>query len=207
MSERRDELIARSLDYFLQHGVAELSLRPLARQIGTSARLIIYHFGSKDGLITAVMEEVRNDLQKSFAGIVTEIQKRSTVGIMLEFWNRMIDETHSGYVRLLFEVQVLAMQNPSKYASYLGQTSSSWLDIIESSLRPSEENRVIATMCAAVIDGLLFEYLSTGDCQRTTKALEFFACMMKTNQGRPRVRRAKLEQIKIDSSQSQGTGD
>jgi AcrR family transcriptional regulator len=188
MSERRDELIARSLDYFLRHGVAELSLRPLARQIGTSARLIIYHFGSRDGLITAVMEEVRTDLQKAFAGIVTETQKRSTVGIMRGFWNWMIDESHIGYIRLLFEVQVLAMQNPSKYARYLGQTSSSWLDIIESSLPPSKENRVTATMCAAVIDGLLFEYLSTGDCKRTTKALEFFTGMMKTKQGRPRVR-------------------
>ena len=207
MSERRDELIAKSLDYFLRHGVAELSLRPLARQIGTSARLIIYHFGSRDGLITAVMEEVRTGLQKAFAGIVTETQKRSTAGIMRAFWNWMIDKSHIGYIRLLFEVQVLAMQNPSKYARYLGQTSSSWLDIIEPSLPPSKENRVIATMCAAVMDGLLFEYLSTGDCQRTTKALEFFTCMMKTKQGRPRERRASIEQVNIDSNQPQGTGD
>jgi AcrR family transcriptional regulator len=193
MSGRRDELIARSLDYFLRHGIAELSLRPLARQIGTSARLIIYHFGSRDGLITAVMDEVRTRLQKAFAEIVMETQKSSTAGIMRAFWNWMIDESHIGYVRLLFEVQVLAIQNPLKYARYLGQTSSSWLDIIESSLPPSKENRVIATMCAALIDGLLLEYLSTGDSKRTTKALEFFTCMMTTKQGRHRVRDASIE--------------
>ena len=94
------------------------------------------------------------------------------------FWAWTIHPANVKYVRLLFEVQVLAMQNPAKYARYLEGTSSSWLEIIEASLPPSKENRVVATLCAAVIDGLLLEYLSTGDGRRTTKALDFFNRLM-----------------------------
>ena len=75
MNTRRDELISKSLDYFLRHGVAGLSLRPLAGEIDTSARMVVYHFGSKDGLITAVMDEVRARIQKSFATVMRDTGK------------------------------------------------------------------------------------------------------------------------------------
>jgi hypothetical protein len=82
-------------------------------------------------------------------------------------------------MRLLFEVQALAIQNPDVYARYLEGTSSSWLELIESALPPSKSNRATATLCAAVIDGLLLEYLGTRDRRRTTQALELFIHMMR----------------------------
>ena len=42
----------------LDHGLAGASLRPLARAAGTSDRMLIYHFGSKDGLVKALLEHV-----------------------------------------------------------------------------------------------------------------------------------------------------
>jgi len=183
MSERREELIAKSLDYFLKHGLAGLSLRPLAGQIGTSARLLVYHFGSKDGLIAAVMDEVRARTQKSFAASAAISAKRIRNGVMLSFWAWITYPVNVPYMRLLFEVQVLALQNPAVYARYLEGASSSWLELIESSLPPSKSSRATATLCAAVIDGLLLEYLSTGDRRRTTSALDLFGELM---QGRTR---------------------
>jgi AcrR family transcriptional regulator len=175
MSERRDELIEKSLDYFLEHGVAGLSLRPLAGAIGTSARLLVYHFGSKDGLIQAVMDEVRARIQKSFAATAAQSARGSAHGVMRAFWAWITRPANVRPLRLLFEVQVLALQNPRVYARYLQGTSSSWLDLIEESLPPSKDRRVVATLCAAVIDGLLLEYLATGDRRRTTDALALFS--------------------------------
>ena len=186
MNERRDELIAKSLDYFLEHGVAELSLRPLAQEIGTSARMVVYHFGSKAGLITAVMDEVRAGIQKSFAAALVDSRTKPSGSVIHRFWARMIQPSNIRYLRLLLEVQVLAMHNPARYARYLERTSSSWLEIIEASLPSSRENRIVATLYAAVIDGLLLEYLSTGDDQRTTKALDCFRGLMKARARRTR---------------------
>lgn len=190
MDGRRDELIDESLDYFLEHGVAGLSLRPLARKIGTSARMIVYHFGSKDGLITAVMDEVRARIQKSFAGALTDSRTKPSERAIHAFWAWMIQPSNIRYLRLLFEVQVLAMQNPARYARYLERTSSSWLDIIEASLPRSRGNRIVATLYEAVVDGLLLEYLSTGDDRRTTKALDFFSGLMKARARRTRKQEA-----------------
>jgi len=178
MSERREELVDKALDYFLKHGLAGLSLRPLAGKIGTSARLLVYHFGSKDGLIAAVMDEVQARTQRSFAASAARAAK-SPKGVMRAFWDGITEPANLPTMRLLFEVQALALQNPAAYARYLKGTSSSWLELIEGSLPPGKSNRAIATLCAAVIDGLLLEYLSTGDLRRTTKALDHFATLMR----------------------------
>lgn len=177
MSARRDELIGKSLEYFLEHGAAGLSLRPLAAATGTSARLLVYHFGSKDGLIAAVMDEVRGRLQESFAGLAAAsgCGRRST---MQAFWSWTIRPENLPYLRLLFEVQILALQDPGRYARYLEGTSTSWLDLIERSLPPSRDRRAVATLCAAVMDGLLLEYMSTGETRRTTRALKLFDRML-----------------------------
>jgi AcrR family transcriptional regulator len=187
MSERREELIEKALEYFLKHGLAGLSLRPLAGQIGSSARLLVYHFGSKDGLIAAVMGEVRARMQKSFAASAARsaAAKGGRSDVMRSFWAWITHPANVPSLRLLFEVQVLAVQNPRVYARYLEGTSSTWLDLIERSLPPSRANRSVATLCAAVMDGLLLEYLSTGDRRRTTSALELFSTML-----RGRTRRA-----------------
>ena len=53
-----DELVA----YLLEHGLSDLSLRPLADALGTSARLLIYHFESKEGLLTEVLDSMQTFL-------------------------------------------------------------------------------------------------------------------------------------------------
>ena len=53
---RRDELAEAACDYALEHGVIGLSLRPLAAAIGTSDRMLVYHFGSRDALIAEILE-------------------------------------------------------------------------------------------------------------------------------------------------------
>jgi len=52
---RREELLDQVTDHVLQHGLIGLTLRPLAAAIGTSDRMLIYHFGSRDGLVSAVV--------------------------------------------------------------------------------------------------------------------------------------------------------
>jgi AcrR family transcriptional regulator len=174
MTDRRQELLNKSLDYLLQHGVASLSLRPLAVAIGTSGRLLIYHFGSKDGLITAVVKEVRGRLQRSFSALSASSHRAQSSSPMGTFWSWTTRAETISHLRLLFEVQILALQNPERYARYMEETSTSWLKLIEDSLPPSRDRRTIATLCVAVIDGLLLEYMSTGDVRRTTRALSLF---------------------------------
>lgn len=174
MSDRREELLDGSLNYLLEHGAAGMSLRPLASAVGTSARLLVYHFGSKDGLLAAVMERVSARLQASFSELSAAPRRGRKVSPLQAFWSRMTRDDTLPYLRLLFEVQILAIQDPERYAHYLEGISTDWLDLIEESLPPSRDRRALATLCIAVIDGLLLEVMSTGDTRRTTRALKRF---------------------------------
>jgi AcrR family transcriptional regulator len=53
---RREELLDQVTDHVLEHGLIGLTLRPLAAAIGTSDRMLIYHFGSRDALVSAVVD-------------------------------------------------------------------------------------------------------------------------------------------------------
>ena len=55
--QRRDVLLAAATDYALSAGLVGLSLRPVAAAIGTSDRMLIYHFGTRDALVSAITTE------------------------------------------------------------------------------------------------------------------------------------------------------
>ena len=193
--DRKDELRDRALDHCLAHGISELSLRPVALEIGSSARLLIYHFGSRDGLIAAVINEAHRRVQASFGDMLSVAEGED---LLREFWEWTTDPCNTPYLRLIFEVQMLALQNPAVYARYLRGTSSSWLAVIETALPPSADRRARATLCAAVIDGLLLEFLSTQDLGRTSDALDIFGSMLRARtrggkRRRPAVRRHRLK--------------
>ncbi len=170
----RQQLLEKCLKHLLRHGVANLSLRPLAAAAGTSARMLVHHFGSKEKLIAAVMEKVHVRFQASLQANLRQAANASAGTAMLDFWKFISAPANLGYMRLLFEVQMLAIQNPRRYVRYLAHTSSSWLRLILTALPGRKDRRARATLFAAVVDGLMLELLATGDIRRTTRALRLF---------------------------------
>lgn len=181
-------MLNRALAYFLKHGVANLSLRPLAAALRTSARMLVHHFGSKEELIAAVMERVREQLQTSFAALTRDLADAPPAEVMLAFWRSITSRAQLPYLRLMLEVQMLAIQNPARYRRYLVETSSSWLRLIEPALPAGPGRRARATLYAAVIDGLLLELLATDDSRRTSRALQLFISQLQGPAARSRTR-------------------
>ena len=172
--QTRDRLRQDCLGYFLRHGVANLSLRPLAAEVGTSARMLLHYFGSKEALIAEVMEQLQARLQTAFQDLL-DSGPAAGKDLLPNFWRVLSKKRNQPAVRLLFEVQMLALQNPRRYRRYLGKTSRSWRRLIEGGLPAGKGNAVAATLYNAVVDGLLLELLSTGDLRRTTAALGLFS--------------------------------
>jgi len=193
MSKRREELLQQAMAYMLANGVANLSLRRLAAALGTSARMLVYHFGSKDDLIIAVVSEVHSRFQASHEKAFAR-RRAGAEHPLLSFWRTLISPANLGYMRLLFEVQILALQNPGVYARYLDQDYGTWMESIERALRPELKSRTMATLCRAVVDGLLLDVLSTGERGRPTEALVAFLDGLGAprppagTRGRPRTR-------------------
>ena len=85
----RDELLARAVAWFGEHGVGDTSLRTLAAGIGTSHRMIIYHFGSREGLLGAVVEAVEQAEHAALLELMASDLDPYEAG--WAFWERVAD--------------------------------------------------------------------------------------------------------------------
>jgi AcrR family transcriptional regulator len=181
MQTRKAELLSAAAEYLAENGVADLSLRPMAAAIGTSARLLIFHFGSKERLVQEAMAEVQHRLQTSFVSMIDAGPRR--VAPLKRFWHWATRPENLPYVRLLYEVQIIAIQNPEAYGVYLRQSSMDWLGLAVQAMSASARTTTMATLCIAVFDGLFLELLSTGDHARLTRALDRFIAMAHAARG------------------------
>jgi AcrR family transcriptional regulator len=177
---RREELLEATVEYLLEHGVAGLSLRPLAAATGTKARLLIYHFGSRDELISAALSLALRRVQNAFVSMLGEATLERT---LLGFWRWATDPPNTPYMHLFLEVHSLALHEPDRYAEHLRGSIASWRSLIMDRLRrrrlTPRQREELATLIIGVVDGLLLVYLASGDRDKTTRALELFLKRLK----------------------------
>jgi AcrR family transcriptional regulator len=177
--ERKEALARAAAGYLLAHGVGGLSLRPLAAATGTSARLLIYHFGSREQLLIEAMAIIRARARAEVGAMLSAAAGREDLGDLVRgFWRWCTSKKNRPYLRLVFEVHGLALQDPARYAGYLHGAIAHWIELLGTALTPALGRRragVTATLIVGAIDGLLMDYLSTGELRRTTDALELFA--------------------------------
>jgi AcrR family transcriptional regulator len=174
MSSRKVELRDAALAYLLKHGVANASLRPMAAQLGTSPRILMFHFKSKEGLLQEVLQELHSRLQSSFSKMTSSKFSARPIAPLKRFWRWATRKENFPHLRLLFEIQIVAAQNPGEYGRYLKKVSFDWQAIVFQALSESMRNDAMATLCIAVFDGLLLELMNTGDRARLTRALDHF---------------------------------
>jgi AcrR family transcriptional regulator len=176
---RRAKTLAAATDYVLQHGLAGLSLRPLASALGTSARMLLYDFASKEELIMEVLAEVR----RRESGLLAEhlvVTGPSRADLVRVVWEWISSDERAAFLRLFFQVYVDAMTHPELYSGRGRAMVTEWLDQLDSAFRalPAGQADSSATLMVAVIRGLLLDRLNTGDEERTDRALEKFAQLL-----------------------------
>lgn len=168
--ERRAELLSGATDYVLEHGLSDLSLRELAEDLGTSARMLVHHFGSKEQLIAEALAESRKRqlaLLEGFFASSPAAPPEETLDLM---WAFMSSPDAEPFMRLFFEVYGLALQDSERFPGFLEHAVMDWVQTIRAHLlasglseRDAEEG---ATEGLAVLRGLLLDLLATGDRDR-----------------------------------------
>src|SRR3978361_469623 len=100
-SQARTKLLDAAVAHALESGIADLSLRELASAIGTSHRMLIYHFGSRAGLIVALVRTVE-EAQRAFLDDLVADQRLSPADPLRELWRRLADPALWPNERLFF---------------------------------------------------------------------------------------------------------
>lgn len=170
-----------AVGYFATHGLATSSLRPMAKAMGTSARMLMFHFESKEGLIRAVLEELHARLRASFLKEMVKKERDDLRAPIRRFWDWATVRKNSEHLRLLYELQVMAAQSPGEYGHFLKGFSSDWQTLALSVLTESVRSRAMATLCIAVFDGLFLEFMLTGDRKRLGEALDQFVALARAD--------------------------
>ena len=174
--DRRAELLNQIVEALLVGGAGDLSLRPLAEQVGTSARLLIYHFGSKERLVADALVEVRRRIAAALSALATRTQPDSLRALLMMFWDWAAEAGNQRYFRLLFEVDGLALYDRIRFSPADREANNAvWTAMIGRATaglpRDGEALSAHATLILCAVSGLLQQLLATGDRAGTTAAL------------------------------------
>lgn len=185
MSMRKAMLLDSLIAYLVRRGVADVSLRPMAAAVGTSARLLIFHFGSKERLLLEVLDEMQARLQRSLSELLEEPGPARSPPLRL-FWDWALKDANFAQLRVLYQLQILAAQDQKTYGRFLKRNSLNWLESVQAVLKPSQRFPAFSTLIVAVFDGLFIEVMSTGDRRRASAAIDEFISMARKHAHAPR---------------------
>jgi AcrR family transcriptional regulator len=122
----RDQLLARVMAYAAEAGIAGRSLREIAQGVGTSHRMLIYHFGSRDGLVAAIVADIEAQ-QRAVLATITQ-GASSAREVMLGLWEQLTRPELLPFVRLFFEVFGLVAQGTPGTEGLRETLTRPWLD-------------------------------------------------------------------------------
>src|SRR5919204_5771567 len=148
--ERRARTLANAADYVLERGLEGLSLRPLAAALGTSTRMLLYDFGSKEKLVDEVLAEIRRRLAERLAEMQAGGGGAATLA---EIWDWVSAEERAPFMRVFFETHVHALSPPGAHAERGRPMIDDWLRFLESRWQPEPLDPATATLFVAGIRG------------------------------------------------------
>ncbi len=188
-SARKRELLEAAYQHVLGTGLADMSLRPLAQEIGSSPRVLLFLFGSKDGLVRALLTRAREEELRYLAELRDEHGGLAVTG--RDVWAWLAHPAHRSLLALWVEGYARSLLGePGPWADFGRDTVRDWLDLLagrqatgpagSSGLAGPAGGGALAeaeaeaerTLLLAVLRGALLDLLATGDTERVTRAVQ-----------------------------------
>jgi AcrR family transcriptional regulator len=159
---RKQELLDAVVAELARGGIGDRPLREIGAAVGTSHRMLIHHFGSREGLLTEVVRKVEAD-QRLFLESL-ELDPEQALG---QVWQRVSDPALWPAERLFFECYARATRGEPPFASLLPGLVEDWLDVTVGLglVWPGDERteRARARAGLAMVRGLLLDLVGTED--------------------------------------------
>jgi AcrR family transcriptional regulator len=174
----RANLLAALVNRVLNNGLGDMSLRPLSAAVGVSPRTLLYHFGSKEKLLAAVLEEAQRRQRAVFIAWSVQSSQDDPRTMLLRAWQWIAAPRHDRLFRLFFESCALGLRDRKRYGAFVRAAMAEWATPFSRSLEQHgfarERAAGLATLVAAVTRGLLLDVLATGDRARADRAFRSF---------------------------------
>ena len=166
----RHRLLDACTDYALEHGLPD-RLGPMAAATGTSSRMLIYHFGTRDGLLREVLGRARQRQVEAWTELLRLRTDEPYTATLARAWTAISGPEGEPYLRIFTPLHEAA--GGSLWPGFRRTATTDWLIPLEAGMgslgRPE-----MATVVLAVMRGLLMDLDATGDTTRTRNAFTDF---------------------------------
>jgi AcrR family transcriptional regulator len=166
----RQRLLDVCADHALQHGLPD-RLGPLATAAGTSPRMLIYHFGTRDQLLRDILGRARSRQVEVFTDLLRPRPDEAYPVTLGRAWSAMTGPQGQPYLRMFTRLHDTAGE--PLWPGFRRTATTDWLAPLEDGMRTLGRPE-LGTVVLAVIRGLLMDLDATGDAARTTRAFDAF---------------------------------
>ncbi|WP_283137190.1 TetR/AcrR family transcriptional regulator [Rhizohabitans arisaemae] len=174
---KSDELLGKIIEIVRRTGLAGFSLDTLAAELGTSSRMLVYYFGSKDELLGRIVYTIRDDTVKALASAPPS----TIVDAIDAWWNYY--RANLPDMQFFFHLTSRSFEEPDKFREFSSTAVEQWVAYFHRSLqgacRDDEEARAVARLVLATVRGLMVDLLITGDRQHVEQSLGEFKSLMR----------------------------
>jgi AcrR family transcriptional regulator len=170
-------LLERAYEYVLVSGLTGVSLRPLAAAIGSSPRVLLFLFGSKDELVRALLARARADEIALLRRMPDGPLAADLATTAMQVWGWLAADEHRGLLRLWTESYARSLLEPDgPWAGFASATVEDWLNLLARAQPPGQRRTSTGaaqrTLVLAILRGAFMDLIATGDVTRTTQAVE-----------------------------------
>jgi AcrR family transcriptional regulator len=169
----RERLLNSAIDHFGRHGIGDTSLRGIAEAVGTSHRMLIYHFGSREGLLAEVTREV--EARQRAVMTATYDSDLPPLEAAAKYWEETVEATLR-YGPLFFELAAHAMQGKEYAAALRDELIAAWLPSVTTLCLaigiPEAQAETHARLALGAARGLLLDLLVSGERDEVAKSAD-----------------------------------
>ncbi|MGW5649923.1 TetR/AcrR family transcriptional regulator [Streptomyces humi] len=175
---KRRDLLEQIREYVMRNGLADLSLRPLARALGTSDRMLLYYFGSKERMVAEALGVYeRLPLRRTRELLETTGPPTDPAGLrrfMEQVWRQFGDPEVRAALPLHLEIMSASVLHPDRYGPVMLSVVSQWTALLTSVFRDlgmtPDRARSQATLLTGATLGLLITPLANGQWDQAQEA-------------------------------------
>jgi AcrR family transcriptional regulator len=170
---RRRELLDELIATFARDGIGGRSLRDIAESVGTSHRMLLHYFGSRDELLLTVVEEV----ERRQTAMLDDLPDDPAEAFRA-MWADIRRPDMRPFERLFFECYARGAQGEAPFARLVPNAVDGWLaDVDERSEGTADP--ALVRLGLAVMRGLLLDLVATGDTEGVDAAAERFVALLR----------------------------
>ncbi|OBB88576.1 TetR family transcriptional regulator [Mycobacterium colombiense] len=173
-TERRRQLLDALVAEFATGGIGDRSLREVAAAVGTSHRMLLHHFGSREDLLVAIVE----DVERRQMGLLPGLPADPAEGFAA-MWADLCRPELRESERLFFECYARAAAGEKPFARMIPGAVESWLAEVEA-VTDGPVDPALARLGLAVTRGLLLDLVATNDDTGVDAAAQAFIRLLAT---------------------------